>query len=107
MNAEIIAVGAEMLTGQRVDTNSLYLTEQLNNLGVEVVAKHVVGDDRERLCGEIRRALAAVEIVLVSGGLGPTEDDVTREAVALALGREQRYSAEIGHGIKECCRSMN
>ena len=51
MNAEIIAVGSEMLTPSRVDTNSLYLTDQLNNLGVEVVTKYVVGDDRDRYCG--------------------------------------------------------
>ncbi len=56
MNAEIIAVGSEMLTPARVDTNSLYLTEQLNNLGVEVVTKYVVGDDRDRLASTIRLA---------------------------------------------------
>ena len=58
MNAEIIAVGSEMLTPERVDTNSLYLTAELNNLGVEVVAKAVIGDDRDRLADAVRRALA-------------------------------------------------
>jgi nicotinamide-nucleotide amidase len=77
MNAEIIAVGSEMLTHKRVDTNSLFLTEQLNNLGVEVTAKHVIGDDLERLAGALRRALGAAPFVVVSGGLGPTEDDLT------------------------------
>ena len=84
MNAEIIAVGSELLTPQRLDTNSLYVTAELNNLGVEVVAKSVVGDDRERLAEAVRRALLRSSIVVLSGGLGPTEDDVTRAAVALA-----------------------
>jgi molybdopterin biosynthesis enzyme MoaB len=88
MNAEIIAVGSEMLTPERVDTNSLYLTGELNNLGVEVVAKCVVGDHRDRLADAIRQARERSPIVILSGGLGPTEDDVTREAVALALGRK-------------------
>ena len=95
MNAEIIAVGSEMLTPERVDTNSLYLTAELNNIGVEVVAKSVIGDDRGRLAEAVRLALSRSPILILSGGLGPTEDDVTREAVALALGRGLAYSAEI------------
>ena len=83
-NAEIIAVGSEMLTPSRVDTNSLWLTDRLNNLGVEVVAKYVIGDDRARLAGTVGQSLAASDFVLISGGLGPTEDDVTRDSVALA-----------------------
>ncbi len=95
MNAEIIAVGSEMLTPDRVDTNSLYLTEQLNTIGVEVRRKLVVGDDRELLAASIRQSLANVEIVILSGGLGPTEDDVTREATADALGRKLEFSQEL------------
>ena len=91
MNAEIIAVGSEMLTPDRMDTNSLWLTDQLNSLGVEVVAKMIVGDDRKLLATLFRAAFERTDIVLVSGGLGPTEDDVTREAVAQALGRELRF----------------
>ena len=106
MNAAIIAVGSEMLTPQRVDTNSLWLTDQLNQLGVEVIAKHVVGDQREQLAGEIRRALKQAALVMVSGGLGPTEDDVTRDATALALDRAQTYSEDIGNGIEERFRRM-
>jgi len=64
MNAEIIAVGSEMLTHKRVDTNSLFVTEQLNNLGVEVTAKHVIGDDLERLAGAIRRATGSAQFVV-------------------------------------------
>jgi nicotinamide-nucleotide amidase len=86
VNAEIIAVGSELLTPFRADTNSLYLTEQLNQLGVEVVYKSVVGDDLKRLTAAAQHALFRSEIVIFSGGLGPTEDDLTREAVAEALG---------------------
>ena len=106
-NAEIIAVGSEMLTPDRLDTNSLFLTGELNNLGVEVIAKHVVGDDRERLASAVRRAVSASQFVVVSGGLGPTEDDVTRDAVALALDRRQIFNAEISNGIEERFRKMH
>lgn len=86
MNAEIIAVGSEMLTPHRVDTNSLYLTDQLNQLGVDVIFKSVVGDNLKRLVATAQHGLFRSDIVLFSGGLGPTEDDLTREAVAEALG---------------------
>ena len=86
MIAEIIAAGSEMLTPHRQDTNSLFLTEQLNNLGVEVAFKTIVGDSLDHLTGAARIALARADLVLLSGGLGPTEDDLTREAVAAALG---------------------
>src|SRR5689334_10896718 len=92
--AEIIAIGSELLTQSRLDTNSLFITEQLNRIGVDVVEKHVVGDDRGRLTAAISEALARVEIVLLSGGLGPTEDDVTRDAAAAALGRTLNLSPE-------------
>ena len=88
MNAEIIAVGSELLTPFRQDTNSLYLTERLNQLGVEVIFKTIVGDSRERLTGAASLAVSRAEIVILMGGLGPTEDDLTREAVADALGLE-------------------
>jgi nicotinamide-nucleotide amidase len=101
MDAEIIAVGSEMLTPQRVDTNSLYLTGELNNLGVEVVTKCVIGDDRERLADAVRRALSRSGIVILSGGLGPTEDDLTRDAVALALDRKLVFHAEIAEVLEQ------
>src|SRR5262249_50770308 len=100
MNAEIIAVGSEMLTPERLDTNSLYLTSQLNELGVEVVAKHVIGDHRDRLADTVRRAMAQSQIVILSGGLGPTEDDVTREAVAQALDRKLEYHSDIAEALE-------
>ena len=86
MIAEIIAAGSEMLTPHRLDTNSLYLTEKLNDLGVSVAFKSVVGDSLEHLTSAARVALGRADIVLFSGGLGPTRDDLTREAVAAALG---------------------
>ena len=70
-DAEIIAVGSEMLTSQRLDTNSLFVTDQLNSLGVEVRRKLIVGDDRAILADAVRDALARVNIVIVTGGLGP------------------------------------
>ncbi len=93
-SAEIIAIGTELLTPQRLDTNSLYVTEQLNLLGVEVVRKHVIGDERDRLTDAIRSAVKRSHIVVLIGGLGPTEDDVTRDAVAAALGRPLILSLE-------------
>src|ERR1035438_7013184 len=86
VNAEIIAVGSEMLTPHRQDTNSLYLTEKLNELGVELRYKSIVGDDREGLVAAAKLAMRRSDIIIFSGGLGPTEDDLTREAVAEALG---------------------
>jgi nicotinamide-nucleotide amidase len=95
MNCDIIAVGSELLTPYRQDTNSLYLTEQLNQLGVRISAKTIVGDRREHLVGAVRNALARADIVLVTGGLGPTEDDLTRESAAEALGLRLRRNQEI------------
>lgn len=88
MKAEIIAVGSELLTPDRLDTNSLFLTEELNKLGIEVVRKTIVGDNRELLAEAFRDALERVPLIIASGGLGPTEDDLTRETVAELLGRK-------------------
>ena len=85
MKSEIIAVGSEMLTPFRQDTNSLYLTEKLNELGVTVAFKTIVGDRQKDLVNVIRAALGRTDIVVLIGGLGPTEDDLTREAAAEAL----------------------
>ena len=95
MNAEIIAVGSEMLTPHRQDTNSLFITEKLNDLGVEVRFKCVVGDDRENIVATTKLAMRRSDIIIFSGGLGPTEDDLTREAVAEALGLTLNRDAEI------------
>ena len=95
VNAEIIAVGSEMLTPYRMDTNSLYLTEQLNLLGIDVIFKSIVGDDQRHIVGAAEHALFRSDILVFSGGLGPTEDDLTREAVAEALGVSVRRDPEI------------
>ena len=101
MNAEIIAVGSELLTPHRMDTNSLYLTEQLNLLGVDVVFKSVVGDNLRRLVAVAQHSLFRSDIVVFSGGLGPTEDDLTREAVAEAIGVSLRQDPEIVRSLEE------
>lgn len=85
MNAEIIAIGSELLTPWRQDTNSLFVTQRLNELGVTVSFKTIVGDRPKHLVDAIRNALRRTDVIVVMGGLGPTEDDLTREAVAEAL----------------------
>jgi nicotinamide-nucleotide amidase len=95
MKSEIIAVGSEMLTPFRQDTNSLYLTEKLNEIGVTVVFKTIVGDRPKDLVSAIRTALARADILILTGGLGPTEDDLTREAVAAALSIPIRREASL------------
>ena len=95
MNAEIIAVGSEMLTPFRQDTNSLYITEKLNELGVAVDFKTIAGDRLKQLADAVRHALGRVDIVVLSGGLGPTEDDLTREAVAQALGARVKRDPDL------------
>jgi nicotinamide-nucleotide amidase len=95
MKAEIIAVGSELLTPDRSDTNSLFLTEELNKLGIEVVRKTIVGDNRDTLSVAFKGALERVELVIASGGLGPTEDDLTRETVAELLGRKLQLNDAI------------
>ena len=85
MKAEIIAVGSEMLTPYRQDTNSLFITEKLNEIGVAVAFKTIVGDRRKDLVNAIRSALGRTDLIILVGGLGPTEDDLTREAAAEAL----------------------
>lgn len=95
MKAEIIAIGSELLTPYRQDTNSLYLTEKLNQLGVEVIFKTIVGDCKNDLVQAASQTLSRADIIIFTGGLGPTEDDLTREAVAEALGLELRRDPEI------------
>ena len=106
MQAEIIAVGSELLTPDRIDTNSLFLTQRLNQLGIAVVRKTIVGDDHERLRDAFRQALDRVELVISSGGLGPTLDDLTREAIAHLLGRKLHINEAVLHGIEARFRRM-
>src|ERR1700756_1206161 len=106
MKAEIIAVGSELLTPDRVDTNSLFLTEELNKLGIEVLRKTIVGDNRELLAEAFRDALNRVPVVITSGGLGPTEDDLTRETLAELLGRRLKRNDEVVRAIEARFRSF-
>jgi nicotinamide-nucleotide amidase len=98
--AAIIAVGSEMLTPTRLDTNSLYITEVLNSIGVDIVTKAVVGDDQNELEAQFAHALGRTDLVVLTGGLGPTEDDMTREAVAAYLGRPLSENADIVEKIR-------
>lgn len=100
MIAEIIAVGSELLTPFRQDTNSLYLTAQVNSLGVEVGFKTIVGDSLKDIVRVATTALARADILIFSGGLGPTEDDLTREAIAETLGLQLRRDPAILEAIE-------
>ena len=86
MRAAILAVGTELLSTDRIDTHSLWLAEPLERHGVHLVRKAVVADEESEIAAEIASALERAELVLVTGGLGPTADDVTREGCARALG---------------------
>src|SRR5215213_1910133 len=85
MKACIVAVGSEMLTPFRVDTNSLTVTERLNAIGYDVRLKVVVGDHIEELAHGLESALSWAELIVITGGLGPTDDDITRAALANVL----------------------
>jgi nicotinamide-nucleotide amidase len=106
MKSEIIAVGSEMLTPDRLDTNSLFLTQELNRLGVQVVRKTVVGDQAGQIRDAFREALGRVELVISIGGLGPTEDDLTRETLAELLGRILVRDDAVLHKIEGMFRRL-
>src|SRR6478672_3523606 len=104
-SAEIIAIGSELLTPEKSDTNSLWFTEKLNEIGVEVKLKTIVGDDETRLEETIRDAVKRSDVVITTGGLGPTEDDVTRQVSARAVGREMVYHEHLEEHLRERFRS--
>lgn len=101
MRACIVAVGSEMLTPFRVDTNSLFVTEQLNTIGVDVRMKAVVGDDIEELIEIVRAALEWADVIVLTGGLGPTADDITRDAVARVLNLSMSENEGVVSRIRE------
>tara|TARA_B100001123_G_C15339884_1_gene1034396 strand:+ start:3772 stop:5091 length:1320 start_codon:yes stop_codon:yes gene_type:complete len=101
IKAIIVAVGSELLTPSRTDTNSLFITDELNAIGVDVVSKIIVGDNRKELATVVGEALARADILVVTGGLGPTDDDVTREVVADVLGLTLRERPEIMDHIQK------
>ena len=104
MRAEIIAIGSELLTPYRLDTNSLYLTGGLNQLGVRVVHKAVVGDSLEDMRASFQQALDRADLIVACGGLGPTDDDRTRDAVAELLGRKLHLDEGVLRHIQELFR---
>ncbi|HEX8137205.1 MAG TPA: competence/damage-inducible protein A [Pyrinomonadaceae bacterium] len=110
LTAEIIAIGSELLTPDRTDTNSLWLTEKLNAIGIEVKLKTIVGDDDARLEEAIKDALRRSRVIITTGGLGPTEDDITRKIAARALGRRllfnEKVLGEISTKFERMGRSM-
>ncbi|PYU36172.1 MAG: competence/damage-inducible protein A [Acidobacteria bacterium] len=106
MQAEIIAVGSELLTPDRIDTNSLFLTQRLNHLGIAVARKTVVGDQHEHVRDAFRCALDRCDLVVSSGGLGPTLDDLTREAVAELLSRKLVLNSSVLQNIEARFRRL-
>lgn len=101
LTAEIIAIGSELLAPDRSDTNSLWLTEKLNRLGIEVKLKTIVGDDDSRLEEAIKDATRRSKVVITTGGLGPTEDDITRKVTARALGRRLLLDEDVLAEIRQ------
>lgn len=105
MKAAILAVGSELLGTRRLDTNSLKLTAALERFGVALAGKSIVGDDEDAIAGELRRWAERADLVLVSGGLGPTADDVTRPATARAFGRSIAIDEKYVEWMRERYRS--
>jgi len=100
LRAEIIAIGSELLTPYRTDTNSLWLTERLNSVGIEVQIKTIVGDDEAIMEESVRDALKRSDVIISTGGLGPTEDDITRKVFARVIGRQLTLDYEVLEGIR-------
>jgi len=106
LTAEIIAIGSELLSSSRTDTNSLWLTDQLNRIGIDVKLKTIVGDDDARLEEVVKDAVKRSRVVISTGGLGPTEDDITRKVVARALGKRLSLDEKVLEEIRERFRSF-
>ena len=102
-SAEVIAVGSELLGSTRLDTNSLYISERLSAIGIELRSKTVVGDNLALLADLCRQALTRVDLVVVTGGLGPTDDDLTREAIAGVVARPLVEHADL---VREHCGAV-
>ena len=101
MKAEILSIGTEILLGEIVDTNASYIASRLPGLGIDLYFKAVVGDNLERLSETIGRAIERSDIVICTGGLGPTEDDLTREAICVVLGEEPRVDPDLERNLRE------
>ena len=101
ISAEIISTGSELMLGRMVDTNSAWLSEFLGNLGISTVRHTSVGDDFERLVEVFKRVWAESRLIIVTGGLGPTEDDLTRQAAAEAFGLELEINERLADEVRE------
>src|SRR3990167_5469446 len=99
LDAEIIAIGTELLIGGRSDSNSIFLAAELGKLGIAVRFKSVVGDERQDIVSAIHTAVKRAQVIIMTGGLGPTVDDCTREAVARAAGRRLGRREEALDGL--------
>jgi competence/damage-inducible protein CinA-like protein len=106
MNAEIIAIGSELLLGETIDTNSAYLARHLAAIGINLFRKTVVGDNEQRIASVISEALDRADLLICTGGLGPTIDDMTRESVALATGRPLEFHQHLLDQIEARFRSF-
>jgi nicotinamide-nucleotide amidase len=100
MHAEIVVIGTELLLGQIIDTNAAYLAQQLSNIGVDLYYKSTVGDNRGRIIETLKRAVDRSDIIITTGGIGPTLDDLTRETVAAVLGVELELQPHLLDQIK-------
>jgi len=101
MKAEIISIGTEHLLGQIVDTNAPYIAQKLALLGIDVFRKTTVGDNQERIAKVLKESLERVDLIIITGGLGPTEDDLTKEAVSKVLGKKLKLDKEIFNKIEQ------
>jgi competence/damage-inducible protein CinA-like protein len=101
LKAEIIAVGTELLLGQIVDTNSAYMAQQMTTIGLDLHYKSTVGDNLERIKSTLRNALGRSDFIITTGGIGPTLDDLTREAVAEVLGKPLVFNQVLFDQISE------
>ena len=99
MIAELICVGTELLMGQILNTNAHFIAKELAPSGIDMYHQVVVGDNPKRLAEAVRTALSRADVVLLSGGLGPTDDDLTKETVAEALGKELVLFEDEWNGI--------
>ena len=101
MDAEVVTIGTELLLGHILDTNAAWLAQQLAANGLNMYRKTTVGDNEARIAAALSEAIARVDVVITSGGLGPTVDDKTREAVALATGRRLVLNGDLLASIAE------
>lgn len=106
MNAEVVSIGTELLLGEIVDTNSAYIARQLRDIGVNLFSLTTVGDNEDRIAEAIQASLARADVVITTGGLGPTVDDMTRQAVARATGRELEFRPDLFEQIAERFRQL-